>query len=113
MANDTINELTKTVSQASRRVTAGTSEALRTAGEVTRHSVAQGADVNHKLFEVWSAGAETTLKATFDLQNAMLNAGLSFLDNTSAGGRRALQEWIGVVHETQAHTLEAWQASMK
>ena len=70
-------------------------------------------DAARGIFDAWAAGAEATLKASFEVQNAGLAAGLALLDATSTSQRAAFQEWNVAAQRAQAAALEAFQAQVR
>jgi hypothetical protein len=95
--------------EASRRA----AEGARVAAEATRGLVGDSADVSRKLFDAWVEGAEAALRASFELQNAGLNASLSLLESTAAAERAALQQWDAAAHQAQQAALEAFRAQVR
>jgi hypothetical protein len=63
-----------------------------------------------EVFDSWVTGAEATLKASFELQNASLAAGLAVLDAASASQRSVYQEWDGSARRAQTAALDAFHA---
>jgi hypothetical protein len=64
-------------------------------------------------FDAWVTGAESALKATFEVQNAGLAAGLALLDATSSSQRVAFQEFTAAAQRAQSAALEAFQAQVR
>jgi hypothetical protein len=65
------------------------------------------------IFDAWVAGAEATLKASFEVHNAGLAAGLAMLDATSTSQRAALQEWNKAAQRAQEAALQAFKAQVR
>jgi hypothetical protein len=74
----------------------------RVAAEAARGLLDDSSEVGRKLFNAWVTGAEATLKATFELQNASL-----------AAGRSLLQQWDCVAQQAQEATLDAFHAQAR
>jgi hypothetical protein len=53
-------------------------------------------------------GAEGTIRAMFDIQNAALDTGVSLVDTTATRGRGALQQWADATRQAQRARLPAW-----
>lgn len=113
MTDNTFDEAARTAREASRRVAEGAAEAFRNAGQASMHSAQQGAAVNREVFNAWRASTEATMKATFELKNAAINAGLSLIEATGSGSRAMLDQWVDTVQQAQQRTIEAWQSSMR
>jgi hypothetical protein len=64
-----------------------------------------------QMVEAWEMSTEATLKASFDLQNAMIAAGQKLIETPSGGNFKFVQQWADMVHQAQKSTLEAWAAS--
>jgi hypothetical protein len=65
------------------------------------------------VFDAWASGTEAALKASFEVHNASLAAGLAMLDATSASQRAAMQEWSTAAQRAQTAALEAFQAQLR
>jgi hypothetical protein len=76
-------------------------------------SMSAAAAASRKVFDAWAAGVETTLKATFEAENAALEAGLSVLDAAAAVDRTAFQEWATAARKAQEAALEAFRANTR
>jgi hypothetical protein len=66
-----------------------------------------------KVFDAWVSGVEATLKATFDAENAALDAGLAVLDAAASTDRAGLEEWAKVARQAQDAALEAFRANLR
>ena len=65
------------------------------------------------MFDAWSAGAEATLKASFELQNASLSAGSALLEAATTSQRAVIQRWDTAAHGAQQAALEAFLAHVR
>src|ERR687885_2511674 len=101
---ETVNEA---ASEASRRTPQGAQDAMRT----TRAYLAESTEANRKLFHAYAQGLEAALKGGFEVQNAVLAGGMSFLDASTNSSRNVVQQWTEAAHQAQQATLEVWQAS--
>jgi hypothetical protein len=72
-----------------------------------------GAEAGRKLFEVWANGVDATLKATFDVENAALEAGISVLEATGSADQALLRQWAEAARQAQAAALEAFRANLR
>jgi hypothetical protein len=88
-------------------------EARRRTAAGARAAAEGTADLSRKLFDAWVEGAEAALRASFELQNASLSAGLSLLEATAATERTALQQWDAAAHQAQQAALEAFRAQVR
>ena len=113
MTDTTFNEAAHAANEAARRVAEDTAETFRMLREATERTVQQGAKAQREVFNAWRANADTTLTATFALQNAAIKAGLSVIDTTRAGSRTVLEQWVETVGEAQQRTIEVWQSNMR
>jgi hypothetical protein len=105
--NVAASEAIRAASEASQRTLLSAQDAART----TRAYLAESTEANHKLFNAYAQGIEAALKGGFEVQNAMLAAGMSFLDAGTNSSRNVVQQWTEAAREAQQATLEAWQAS--
>jgi hypothetical protein len=88
-------------------------ETRRRAAAGARAATEDATDISRKLFDAWVAGAEAALQASFELQNASLNASMSLLEATAATERTALQQWDAAAHKAQQAALEAFRAQVR
>jgi hypothetical protein len=105
---ETVNEAVRATSEASRRTLLGAQDAMRT----TRAYLEESTEANRKLFNAYAQGVEAAIKGGFEVQNAVLAAGMSFLDASTNSSRNVVQQWTEVTREAQQAALEAWQASV-
>jgi hypothetical protein len=103
-----VNEAVRATSEASRRTLQSAQDTMRT----TRAYLEESTEANRKLFNAYAQGVEAALKGGFEVQNAVLAAGMSFLDASSNSSRNVVQQWTEVTRQAQQATLEAWQASV-
>jgi hypothetical protein len=80
----------------------------------------QSIETGCKLFDAWAAGTEAALRSSFELQNALLSPGLSYLEGCARASeactrasRAGVERWSEAVHATQRATLEAWQVTIR
>jgi hypothetical protein len=88
-------------------------DAGRRAAEAGRAYLEEMSDVNRKLFSAWASGAEATLKATLEAQNAALTAGLSLLNSAGSHSQAAGEQLADVARQAQQAALEAFQATVR
>jgi hypothetical protein len=108
-AQAAIDEAARTVAQSARR-------AAEQAQQATRTLLDHSAELNRSLLGTWSSTTEALWRATFELQNAQLGAGLSWwqtLVESQQSTVQLLQQWDGVAQQTQQAWLESFQASMR
>src|SRR5919201_1600266 len=77
----------------------------------TRAYMVESAEANRKLFTAYARGVEAALKGSFEVQNALMAAGMSFLDASTNSSRNVVQQWTEATQQAQQATLEVWQAS--
>ena len=65
------------------------------------------------LLTSWLEGAEATLQASFELQNASLAAGLALLDAAATSSRTIYQEWDAAARRAQSAALDAFRAQVR
>ena len=75
--------------------------------------LAEITEVNRKLFSAWASGAEASLKATMETQNAALTAGLSLLSTAGSQNQAAGQQWADAARQAQQAALEAFQTTLR
>ena len=95
-------------SEASRRTLESAQGVMRT----TQAYLQESTEANRKLFNAYAQGVEAAIKGGFEVQNAVLAAGLSFLDASANSSRNVVQQWTEIAREAQQATLEAWQAGV-
>jgi hypothetical protein len=74
--------------------------------------MADSTEANRKLFNACAQGVEAAIKGGFEVQNAVIAAGMSFLDASANSSRNVVQQWNEVAREAQQATLELWQAGV-
>jgi hypothetical protein len=105
--NEATSEAIRATSEASHRTLQGAQDAART----TRAYLAESTEANRKLFNAYAQGVEAALKGSVEVQNAVLAAGMSFLDASTNSSRNVVQQWTEAARQAQQATLEVWQAS--
>lgn len=105
------------VKQSTPNTTFATIDASRRLAEETtaaaRKTAERGMTMSRNFVEAWAASAEITLKASFDLQNAAINAGNSLIETMDGNTKATFQQWTDMVHQAQQATLDAWHASQR
>ena len=107
--NEAASEAIRATSEASRRTLLSAQDAMRT----TRAYVVESTEANRKLFNACAQGVEAALKGSFEVQNAMFAAGMSFLDASTNSSRNVVQQWTEAARQAQQATLEVWQAGFR
>lgn len=87
--------------------------AVQQAAQTARAYQKETTDISRKVFDAWVAGAEATLRATFDEQNAALSAGLSVVDATTGSNQGAMRQWAETARQAQQAALDAFQANVR
>lgn len=100
---------TQLFAESSRRTVDGSKAAV----EAARGLLDDAAEVNAQSFQVWVAGAEGALKASFELQNASFAAMSAFVDAAVAGQHGALQQSNAALHAGQQAVLEAFKVQVR
>jgi hypothetical protein len=80
---------------------------------VAGEAALRAAEANRKVFSAWASGTEAALKATFDMQNVTLNAGLSLMEATGSGSRGLVQQWVDAARKAQEAALEAFRENVR
>jgi hypothetical protein len=106
--NEAASEASRTTSEASRRTLLSGQDAMGTARTYLEESI----EANRKLFNAYAQGIEVALRGSFEVQNAVFAAGMSFLDASANSSRNVAQQWTEAMHEAQQATLDAWQAAV-
>ena len=104
-----VTEAARITAESSRR----TAEGARAAVEATRDLMDDATKVSRRLFDAWVTGAEATLKATFELQNASLSAGAGFVEASSKSQLTTLKQWETAAREAQQAALQAFGAQVR
>jgi hypothetical protein len=104
-----MNDAVRATVEASRRTITSAQEAAR----FSRDLYEQSTDASRKLFAAYTAGLTAGLKASFELQNASLAAGVSLIETTSTSNRELVKQFTDTAHQMQKATLEAWEAGMR
>ena len=106
---EAVDEAIRTITETSRRGTEGAKSAV----QVARGYLEQIGDYNRKLIGVWASGIEASLKANFEIQNAMTASNLSLLDTINGSNKSAVAGWIEVQRQSQQMMLDGLHGSLK
>ena len=106
--NEAAGEAIRATSEASRRTLQGAQDTMGAARSYLEESI----EANRKLFTAYAQGIEVALRGSFEVQNAIFAAGLSFLDASANSSRNLAQQWTEAMQEAQQATLDAWQAGV-
>ena len=106
--NEAASEAIRATSEASRRTLLSAQDAMRT----TRTYMAESTEANRKLFNAYVKGCEAAMRNTFEVQNAVFAAGMSFIDASAGSSRNVVQQWTEVARQAQQATLEMWQSGV-
>jgi hypothetical protein len=106
--NEAASEAIRATSEASRRTLQSAQDAMRT----TRAYLEESTEANRKLFNAYAQGIEAAIKGSFEVQNAMFSAGLSFLDASINSSRTVAQQWTEATRQVHQAKLEVWQAGV-
>src|SRR5919201_4212410 len=90
--NEAASEAMRATSEASRRTIQSAQDAMRT----TRAYLEESTEANRKLFDAYAQGVEAAIKGGFEVQNAVLAAGMSFLDASATSSRNVAQQWTEI-----------------
>lgn len=104
-----VTEATRIAAQAARRSTETARASVDTARAYFDETTALGRD----LVGTWAAQSEAAIKASFEAQNAAVEAGMGFFDLTVKSNRQAMDQLTDLVRRTQQATLESWQSTVK
>ena len=106
--NEAASEAMRAASEASQRTLLSAQDALQT----TRAYLEESIEANRKLFDAYAHGVEAAIKGGFEVQNAVLAAGMSFFDTSTKSSGNVAQQWTEVTRQAQQAALEAWQAGV-
>jgi hypothetical protein len=106
--NEATSEAMRATSEASRRTLQGAQDAMRT----TQAYMVKSTEGTRKLFNAYAQGVEAALKGSFEVQNALMAAGMSVLDASTNSSRGVVQQWTEATQQAQQATLEVWQAGV-
>jgi hypothetical protein len=106
--NEAASEAMRAASEASQRTLLSAQDAMQT----TRAYLEESIEANRKLFDAYAHGVEAAIKGGFEVQNAVLAAGMSFFDTSTRSSGNVAQQWTEVTRQAQQAALEAWQAGV-
>ena len=75
--------------------------------------MADSTEANRKMFNAYTRGMEAAIRGTFEVQNAIFAAGMSFLDTSTNSSRNVVQQWTEAARQAQQATLDVWQAGVQ
>ena len=78
----------------------------------TRTYMAESSEANRKLFNAYVKGCEAAMRNTFEVQNAVFAAGMSFIDASAGSSRNVVQQWTEAMRQAQQATMDVWQAGV-
>jgi hypothetical protein len=81
--------------------------------EAARRGVQQTAGLSKQVIDLWANSTEGALKAAFDLQNAVINAGRSLTGPEGTPNQALYKQWADSVHTAQQATLNALDATKR
>jgi len=108
-AQAAIDEATRTVAEASRRTS-------KQAQQLTRAMLDQSTEINRGLMTAWLNNTEALWRVAFEVQNAQLNAGLTWwrsLADASRATLDVLERWDTASRQAQQAGLDAFEASAR
>ena len=104
-----VTEATRIAAQAARQGT----ETAKASIQAARSYFDETNTIGRDLLETWSGQSESLLKASFEAQNAAIDAGLGMFDLSVKGSRQAAEQLTDLVKRTQLATLESWHTAVK
>ena len=81
--------------------------------EATCRGVEQSYALSKQILDAWATGAEATLKASFDLQNAAIAAGRTLMGPADSPNQALYTQWNDAVRLAQQATLDALNATRR
>jgi hypothetical protein len=108
--NEAANEAIRSTSEASRRTLVSAQDSMQTAQQTARTYLEESIEANRKLYNAYAQALEAAIKGGFEVQNAVLAAGMSFLDAGTNSSRNVVQQWTERAREAQQAALDKWQA---
>jgi hypothetical protein len=78
-----------------------------------RSFMTEGPNLTRQLLAASTKGGTASLKAGFEMQNAVLAAGISAIDAFFGASTPALHQWQTVAREQQKVLLDAWESGTK
>ncbi len=106
-ATAAVNEAARITRDAARRST----ETAKASIDVARSYLDEANLLGQDLFVTWTSESEAMLKAGFDAQNASVDAAFALFDLAVKSNRQVMEQYSRVIRQTQAQTLETWQAA--
>jgi hypothetical protein len=104
-----VTEASRIAAQAARTGT----ETAKASIEAARSYVGESSNFGRDLLATWSTQSEGVLKASFDAQNAAIDAGMNLFDMGVKGNRQAVEQFSKLVKQTQQATMDTWQTTVK
>ncbi len=108
-ATESVNEAVRATVEASHRTIQSTQETAR----FSRELFEQSTEASRKLFAAYTTGVTAAIKATFEVQNAVLSVGLSLFESATTSNRELAQQLAQATRQAQQATLDAWQAGIR
>jgi hypothetical protein len=81
--------------------------------DAVRRGVEQIYGLTKQQLDAWATSSEATLKASFDLQNAVISATRSLLGPTGNFNQAMYNQWADAVSTAQKATLKALDATKR
>jgi hypothetical protein len=109
IAQEAIDEASRTIAESSRRTGEQAQEATRTVLDL-------GTEVNRNLLNTWLATSDALWRALFELQNAQRTVALAWWQNlaeSSRAGFQVTEQWDGVTRQAQRAALDSFEATTR
>jgi len=85
-------------------VNEGVSEAIRATSQMSHLTL--------MVFNAYALAVEAAIKGTIAVLNAMVAAGMAFLDASTTSSCTVAQQWTEAARQAEQATLEVWQAGV-
>jgi hypothetical protein len=81
--------------------------------EAARQGVEQSYALSKQVLDAWTTSTEAALKASFDLQNAAIEAGQAIIGPAGSPNQALYRQWTDTVRLAQQATLDALDATRR
>ena len=104
-----VDEAVRIATDNSRR-TLDTAQATSAA---SKRFVDLASEINRDFLSLWTTAAETSLKTTFEMQNAALASSQTLFETSTKLSNHALRRWLDVARQAQTTGLKSYQSTTK
>ncbi len=107
-ADEAVKEAVRITREATRRGT----ESAKASLQVARTYMDGAGVLARQMFDTWAAEGEAIIKASFDAQNASIDAGMALVDLGVKTNKQSIDQAVKLLKESQTAVLESWQVAV-